>query len=110
MPSALQKLRDELVETMKHTDMAPKDIMAFIDQYIEDDQKQYQTNKENNCLTFGKYRGFKISEISANEKGRDYLGWLLSQTWCTPDKFAYIHEECEALNIKKKIARRGPMI
>ena len=52
--AALKKLRTELVEKMSDIDMTTTDIMDFIDNFIEEEQKQYETNKENKCLTFGK--------------------------------------------------------
>lgn len=95
--------------TRLHTAKA-KDLYDFINNYYEEDQKQYQKNKENKALTFGRWRGFTVKELAVSEKGKDYLSWLLSQTWCTPDKFGYIHEECKALNIKKKSLRNRTAI
>ena len=104
---ALRKLKESIIEEFPTIDQEGHNVTAdalllFIDEYISIDQKQYEKNKANKALTFGKWKGFTVKELSVSEKGNSYLEWLLSQTWCDESKFGYIHEECKALNIKKK--------
>jgi hypothetical protein len=111
---ALNKLRMAIIEEFPTIDMEGDStssirLLEFIDKYIEEDQAAYQKNKANKALTFGKWKGFTVKELSVSEKGASYLSWLLSQTWCDESKFGYIHEECKALNIKKKAHRRAKL-
>ena len=80
--------------------------MAFIEDYSKKESEQYRKNKENKALTFGKWKGFTVKELSVSDKGKAYLEWLLSQTWCSEDKFGYIHDECKLLKITKKITKK----
>ena len=96
--SSLKILRDLLVEAIdEKAGMSSMDIIDYVDGYIAEEQKKYDINKANKALTFGKYKGFTVKELSSTPKGRDYLSWLRRQQWCTPQKFPYIH------NIKKNI-------
>lgn len=111
---ALRKLKESIIDEFPTIDQECNDVTAdalfqFIDNYIEEDSKQYKKNKENKALTFGKWKGFTVKELSVSEKGKSYLEWLLSQTWCDESKFGFIHEECSALNIKKKTQRRAKL-
>lgn len=99
---ALNKLLEAIRTDFIFEDNTPENLMIFIEDYAEKEQKQYQKNKENKALTFGKYKNYTVKELSLTMKGKDYLSWLLSQTWCTEDKFAYIHEECAKYKISKK--------
>jgi len=104
---ALRKLRDAIDSQFPNLDLEEDTVSAkvlydFINDYILQDSEQYKTNKEEKKLTFGKWKGFSIEELSKNAKGADYLQWLLAQAWCSEDKFGYIHEECDRLKIKKK--------
>ena len=105
--SAIKQLRETLVEKMiVNPDISVSGIMDSIDEFITEQDNQYQKNKDNKALTFGKWKGFTIKELSVSDKGKSYLEWLLSQQWCDEQKFGYIHEECKALNIKKKVQKR----
>ena len=111
---ALNKLKDAILDEFPTVDQDNNTVSGvllfqFIEKYCEEDRKQYETNKANKALTFGKWKGFTCKELSMTEKGKDYLGWLLSQKWCSEDKFGYIHEECKELNIKKKVTRRAKL-
>jgi len=80
-------------------------LFEFITEYAEEDRKQWEKNKADGKLTFGKWKGFSIDELVASPKGSDYLSWLLTQSWCTEDKYGYIYEGCKRHNISKKKAR-----
>ena len=103
--SVLKKLRSALIEKTSDTDMNSAQIMDFIDEYIEDEQKKYEVLKGKKAITFGKWRGFTVKEVAATAKGKDYLSWLISQTWCTEDKFQYIYDGCKESGVVKKKAR-----
>jgi hypothetical protein len=106
--SAIKQLQTNLHEKMIiNPDMSTENILDFIDEFITEQDDQYRKNKENKALSFGKWKGFTIKELSVSDKGKSYLEWLLSQQWCSEDKFGYIHEECRLLNIKKKIQRKA---
>jgi hypothetical protein len=87
---------DERFKTM------PIEYRTFIDEYLENEKKEYENNRQNGKLTFGKYRGYSIKELALTEKGKDYLQWLLAQAFFTEDKFSDLHKELKELKIKKK--------
>lgn len=82
------------------------EVMKTIQDFVDEEDKKYSKNKENRALTFGKYKGFTVKEMSLTEKGKSYLSWLLSQQWCTEDKFGYIYEDCKKYKIKKNHHRK----
>lgn len=105
---ALRKMRERLIERFttidqEGNDVRGIDVLEFIDNYIADENAKYEDNKKNGKLCFGKYKDFTIKEMVSTVKGRDYLSWLLSQSWVTPDKFGWIIDECASYGIKKKI-------
>jgi hypothetical protein len=106
---ALRAFKAELTEKIDNESIEFNNttIIDFLDEYIEAEDEKYRKNKQNKALTFGKWKGFTIKELSVSEKGKSYLEWLLAQAWCDEEKFGFIHEECKALNIKKKITKRA---
>ena len=94
---------DERFKTM------PVEYRTFIDEYMQNEKKEYENNKQNGKLTFGKYRGYSIKELSLTTKGKDYLQWLLAQTFFTEDKFPDLHKELKELKIKKKSTKLTPL-
>ena len=87
-------------EDKKDTSSA-SDVLAFLDKYVNTEKKEYTDNKENNALTFGKYKGHTVEDLSKNDKGRDYLQWMLAQSWA--EKFPDIVAKCTELKINKKV-------
>jgi hypothetical protein len=83
----------------------PNEYKEFIQAYIETEQKAYESNKSNGKLTFGKYRGYSVKELSLTIKGKDYLQWLMSQTFFTSEKFPDLYKELNELKIKKKATK-----
>ena len=101
--SNLQKLQDAI--HTKYPDLTKvnsADLVHFIEEYTEQEKEEYKKLKSNKALTFGKHKGFTVAQINATEKGADYLGWLLSQSWLTEDKFAGLINDIKALGIKKR--------
>ncbi len=94
---------DERFKTM------PVEYRTFIDEYMENEKKEYNNNKQNGKLTFGKYRGYSVKELALTEKGKEYLQWLLAQTFFTVDKFPDLHKELNDLKIKKKKTKLTPL-
>ena len=74
---SLNKLLEAIRTEFIFEDNTSENLMIFIEDYAEKDREQYQKNKENKALTFGKYRGYTVKELSLTMKGKDYLGWLL---------------------------------
>ena len=87
----------------------PNEYKEFIQAYIETEQKAYESNKSNGKLTFGKYRGYSVKELSLTIKGKDYLQWLMSQTFFTSEKFPDLYKELDNLKIKKKTTKLAPL-
>ena len=85
------------------------ELIETIKSYVKEADDKYNKNKQEHRLTFGKYKGFTIEEMSRNERTRNYLSWLLSNNWMTEDKFPYIYSECEKFNIKKNSHRKPPL-
>ena len=97
---ALQKLKVSITDfIVDNPDAEKQDLLNHIFQYIDADYKTYQSNKANDLLTFGKYKSHSVAQILELPKGRDYLKWLLSQTWMTEDKFEYIFRACRENNV-----------
>ena len=94
---------DERFKTM------PVEYRTFIDEYMENEKKEYESNKQNGKITFGKYRGYSVKELASSEKGKDYLQWLMAQTFFTEDKFQDLHKELKILGIKKKKTKLAPL-
>ena len=90
---SLQKLLTHLQEIV---DNQPKttvdDLMDTIKEYISEQTKEYKKNVQDGKISFGKYKGFSVKELSGLEKGLDYLGWLLKQNWFSEDKFGSLYE------------------
>ena len=90
---SLQKLLTHLQEIV---DNKPKttvdDLMDNIKEYILEQNKQYKKNVQDGKISFGKYKGFSVKELSGLEKGLDYLGWLLKQQWFSEDKFGSLYD------------------
>ena len=79
------------------------DIISYVNDFIDEQTAQYKQNKENNCLTFGKWKGFTMKEMAANEKGKSYIKWLLAQTWFSEDKFEDLFNDMRQCGLLKKI-------
>lgn len=104
---ALRRLVEELNAKYDADNSTAKDILDFIDTFVEDEQKTYKKNKDNRALMFGKWKGFTIKELSVSDKGRSYVEWLLTQQWFEESKYPDLFEDIKACNIKKKNFRRA---
>lgn len=100
---ALNRLQVFLNEKLSDAPkMSQKTLMGHIKSFIAEEQKTYETNKENGCLTFGKHRGFKIDDLVTNETGKSYLLWLVRQTWMTQEKFPDLMDAMAKHGITKR--------
>lgn len=101
--SALNKFNEALKTQFPELD---DDIQEWITDYIEKDRKAYMENKADGKLSFGKYAGYSILELSKTEKGKDYLQWLMSQSFFSEAKFEGYHAQLKELGIKKKTLKK----
>ena len=99
----IEKLEDKFPDDTEHP------IMKFIVEYTAEEAKKYDDNKSKGEIHWGKFKGYTPKELSLTDKGKDYLGWCLSQTWLTDDKFGAFIAECNKLGIKKKVVKRVPL-
>jgi hypothetical protein len=98
---ALRQLKEGLD---KFCENDPADeILAYVNNFIEENQKQYTANVDKKGLTFGKWKGFTMQEMSKDAKGRDYIQWLLKQDWFTEDKNQGLFDEMRLCGLLKKI-------
>jgi hypothetical protein len=102
---SLQRLADDMKtefvdsETGKLRKIAAGNVFKFVNNWIENEQKTYQKNKESGLLTFGKYRNQSVEKVAQLDKGLDYLGWVSRQSWMTSEKFPSLYPKIqEALN------------
>ena len=94
---------DERFKTM------PVEYRTFIDEYLENEKREYENNKSNGKITFGKYKGYSVKELALTDKGKDYLQWLMSQEFFSEQKFPDLHNELKILKIKKKKTKLTPL-
>jgi hypothetical protein len=102
---SLQRLADEMKkeyvdsDTGKLKKTTASNIFKFVNDFIENEQKTYQKNRESGLLTFGKYRNQSVEQVAQLDKGLDYLGWVSRQSWMTSEKFPSLYPKIqEALN------------
>ena len=84
-----------------------EDMKTWATNYIEEDSKKFKALKDDGKITFGKYKGYSIAELSQAPKGAEYIQWVLQQTWFTEDKFGTLFADIKRLNIKKKIVKKA---
>ena len=102
---SLQKLLDHLNEKFDDISMVTgSELYQSIEEYKKEQDTKYQKLKSEGKITFGRYRGYTVKEMVRTMKGRDYLRWLLQQTWFT-EKFTDLVEQIEKEGIKKKSPR-----
>ena len=74
---------------------------SLIEEFAQIKKAEYDKLKADRKLSFGKYRGYTVKELSASEKGREYLSWLLGQTWFA-ERNSILVDEIRKLGIKRK--------
>ena len=79
------------------------DMLDLARDFLENKENETPTSE---VMTFGKFKGLTIKEIQATKPGKDYLGWLLRQQWCTEDKFGFIYEGCREFSIDRTIKKK----
>jgi uncharacterized protein (DUF3820 family) len=98
---ALRQLKEGL-DKFCENDPA-EEILAYVNNFIAENQMEYTANVAKNCMTFGKWKGFTVKELSKDAKGRDYIQWLLKQAWFTEDKNQGLFDEMRLCGLLKKI-------
>ena len=100
--SQIQRLLEHLGEKFEDiSTITGSDVYQAIEEYKAEEDEKYQKLKQEGKITFGKYKGYSVKEMTRTMKGKDYLRWLLQQTWFT-EKFTDLVEQIEAQGIKKK--------
>ena len=100
--SQIQRLIEHLNEKFDDISMVTgSEIYQAIEEYRKDEDAKYQHLKQEGKITFGKYKGYSVKEMTRTMKGKDYLRWLLQQTWFT-EKFTDLVEQIQNEGIKKK--------
>jgi hypothetical protein len=79
--------------------MTSTELKTFIIEYAEEVALKYNKDRTDRKLTFGKHKGYTVEELSLTVKGKDYLRWLLKQSWCTEDRFEYIYEDARKYKV-----------
>ena len=90
-------------------DTSAPDVVKFIEEYSEQQQNLFKSQKNNGQITFGKYRGYTVRELLLVDKGRSYLEWLLQQEWFGEERYNTLKGEIMAEGIKKKTIKRTPL-
>ena len=85
------------------------EISEFMASYMEKEQKEFQELKHDGKLTFGKFKGYSLDELANTSKGKEYLQWLMAQSFFSEDKFAAYHKQLKVLGIKKKKVVKAPL-
>jgi hypothetical protein len=75
------------------------ELNDFINDYIDASVTEYKTNVKNNCLNFGKWKGMTIKEVCVSDKGKDYLLWLLKQSWFSEEKNGLLFDDLRTCGI-----------
>jgi len=103
--SQIQKLLEHLNQKFDDISMTTgSELYQSIEEYKKEQDTKYQKLKQEGKISFGKYKGYSIKEMTRTMKGKDYLRWLLQQTWFT-EKFTDLVEQIEKEGIKKKNPR-----
>ena len=101
--SAVKRLREKLSEEcLIDANITSDKLLEIIDNFIDEEQKTYTANTQKGALTFGRYKGFLVSELS-NKEGRQYLDWLSRQSFFTPDKFGSLYD-----SVKQAVKKNPP--
>ena len=100
---SLTKLVEDLEAVHTYDGLADpaKAIVDWIRNYANEKNKEFLANRESGKITFGKYKGQTIEQVAKLDKGLDYLGWILRQTWFNSDKFPALYAQIK--EVLKKI-------
>lgn len=85
--------------TSPDSDVSTQSVVDFINVYIDASVSEYKSNVKNNCINFGKWKGMTIKEVCASEKGKDYLTWLLKQSWFSEEKNALLFDDLRTCGV-----------
>ena len=98
---SLTKLQEGLKKFTE--DDKATDVISYVNDFIDEQQKTYTQNKENRCISFGKHKGSSMEDMSKTQAGKSYIQWLLKQTWFTEDKFQDLYDDMRKFGLLKKI-------
>ena len=106
---SLNKFKIALLEKFPDLKVENEEIYNFVETYIDEQQKEFKQNKCDGKLQFGKYKGYKLSELALTSKGSEYIQWLTQQAWFNEEKYPNEFAELKKLGIKKKLVKRTPL-
>ena len=86
----------ELIEHINELNLAETSVTDLYETIILFNHRNQQADL---VLSFGKYKGTKISDMGKTYQQRQYLSWLRSQKWLTDEN---IIAAIDKLGIKKK--------
>ena len=92
-------LKTYLTSPDSPSDVSTQSVVDFINVYIDASVSEYKSNVKNNCINFGKWKGMTIKEVCASEKGKDYLTWLLKQSWFSEEKNALLFDDLRTCGV-----------
>lgn len=106
LPMSLQKLLDHLQSRFSRDELplskaTGSEVFDAIVEYKKIQDEQYKKLKSEGKITFGKYKGYTVKEMCRTVKGKEYLSWLLTQSWFQ-EKFTDLVEVIKKEGIKKK--------
>ena len=92
---SLTKMIEDLEAVHTYDGLADpaRTIVDWLRNYVNEKTKEFKVNRESGKLTFGKYKGQTVGQVANLDKGLDYLGWILKQTWFSSDKFPSLHAQ-----------------
>ena len=68
-----------------------KTIHEWIKAYAEKESAEYNKNRDNGLISFGRYKGQSVEAVMGLDKGLEYLQWVQKQSWFTEDKFSSLY-------------------
>ena len=109
---SLLKLKTAL-KTYLTSPESPHDVsqvVDFINDYVDASVSEYKSNVKNNCINFGKWKGMTIKEVCSSEKGKDYLTWLLKQSWFSEEKNALLFDDLRTCGVIRSVKQEAKEI
>jgi hypothetical protein len=108
MSRILEQLKGHIFEGLTANGIDSEIVNHLIDEFAALEDKKYQALRKDKKFTFGKYRGYTVKELGITDKGKEYLSWILGQTWFVENN-SHLVEEIKELGIKPKKFKRTPL-
>ena len=104
---ALQRLAEELKvqfvdsDTGKLKKTTASNMFNWVNNYIEEEQKNYKQSKSEGKILFGKHRGSTPEAVANLEGGIGYLEWCLKQHWFSEDRWGDLRKKFQEVIASK---------